>query len=250
MSGRQFEQQKVIVTGGASGIGEAIAEAFAVEGADVVVADISNDNAETVAQRLRANGGKARPCTVDVADESAVAEMFALVDDTLDVLVCAAGMFIHGSVEQTSLDDWRRIIDVNFTGTFLCAKAAIPLMRANGGGSIVTISSSTGAHDANADSAAYVASKGGVTLLTKAMAVDHAEDGIRVNCIAPGPTDTPMLRGLMDEPSLREFAASLPIKRLATPDELAGAALFLSSEAASFVTGTIMAVDGGQTALI
>jgi NAD(P)-dependent dehydrogenase (short-subunit alcohol dehydrogenase family) len=123
-------------------------------------------------------------------------------------------------------------------------------MAARGGGSIINMSSSTGAHDGNAGAAAYVTSKGGVTLLTRCMAIDHAQDRIRVNAIAPGPTDTPMLRKVMSQAEIDAFAATFPAKRLGRPEELAEAALFLASDAASFVTGAVLAVDGGQTAQV
>jgi NAD(P)-dependent dehydrogenase (short-subunit alcohol dehydrogenase family) len=123
-------------------------------------------------------------------------------------------------------------------------------MMERGGGSIINTSSSTGAHDAAENIAAYVASKGGVTLLTRAMAIDHAKDHIRVNAIAPGPTDTPMLRDNLSPQQLEDFAATFPMRRLGRPEELACAALFLASDEASFVTGTVLAVDGGQTAQV
>jgi NAD(P)-dependent dehydrogenase (short-subunit alcohol dehydrogenase family) len=139
---------------------------------------------------------------------------------------------------------------VNLDGVFLCSKAVIPHMRARGGGSIINMSSSTGAHDGNGNAAAYVTSKGGVTLLTRCMAIDHAADHIRVNAIAPGPTDTPMLRRIMSPAEMAAFAATFPARRLGQPQEIAAAALFLASDEASFVTGAVFAVDGGQTAQV
>jgi NAD(P)-dependent dehydrogenase (short-subunit alcohol dehydrogenase family) len=155
-----------------------------------------------------------------------------------------------GDVVETEPDVWDRVLAVNLTGAYLCARTVIPLMVALGGGSIVTISSSTGAHDAAPGTAAYVASKGGVAMLTKAMAVDHAAAGVRVNAIAPGPTATPMLEAVMSPDELRAFGEALPIGRLAEPAELAAAALFLASDDASYVTGAVFAVDGGQTAKV
>jgi len=249
MDDARFSGKRVIVTGGASGIGRAIADAFCQAGADVLVADISEQGAQSAASQMCANGGKAQSCTVNIADADAVASMAAKAGVRVDVLVCAAGCFAAGTAEATALSDWQRVIDINLTGTFLCAQAVIPRMR-DAGGAIITISSSTGAHDAIPGAVAYVASKGGVTMLTKALAVDHAAENIRVNSIAPGPTDTPMLRGLMDEDARLKFGASLPIGRLGTPDDFVGAALFLASDEAKFISGSILAVDGGQTALV
>jgi len=245
-----FDGKVVVVTGGGSGIGQSIAAGFCGAGARVIVADRSADAAEAVAGSLRAAGGKADAVTVDVSDEAAVDTMMAATDGRLHVLVCAAGVFVGGTAEELEPAAWRRILDINLTGTFLCARAAIPLMRRQSGGSIVTVSSSTGAHDAIQGAVGYVASKGGVAMLTKALAIDHAAEGIRVNALAPGPTDTPMLRGLMNEADRKAFGETLPIGRLGVPDEFVGAAMFLSSELASFITGAILPVDGGQTASI
>lgn len=249
MSTCEFRGRHILVTGGASGIGLAIAEGFCREGAHVLIADISGDAAQAAAEKLRREDGGADWHAVDVSSSNSVADLMEKAGPRLDVLVCAAGVFAPGTAEETSDDSWQRVIGVNLTGTFNCARAAIPLMRPHGG-AIITVSSSTGAHDAIPGALAYVTSKGGVAMMTKALAVDHAEESIRVNAIAPGPTDTPMLRGLLDEQGRREFAATLPVKRLGKPEEFVGAALFLASDAASFVTGAVLAVDGGQTALV
>jgi NAD(P)-dependent dehydrogenase (short-subunit alcohol dehydrogenase family) len=242
-----------IVTGGGSGIGRAVARRFAAEGAAVAVADIAAERAKAVAAEIQAEGGRAFAVGVDVSDQRQVQ---ALVDRAvrelggLDVLMTAAGVLGFGSVVETEPEEWSRVIGVNLTGTYLCARSAIPRMIERGGGSIVTVSSSTGAHDAAPGTAAYIASKGGVAMLTKAMSVDHAREGIRVNAIAPGPTDTPMLGGVMTPQELRAFGEAMPIGRLAQPEELAAAALFLASDEASYVTGAVFAVDGGQTAKV
>ena len=242
-----------IVTGGGSGIGRAVAKRFAAEGAAVAVADIAAGNAEAVAAEILADGGRAFAMGVDVSDPQQVQ---AMVDRAvrelggLDVLMTAAGVLGFGSVVETEPDEWSRVIGVNLTGTYLCARSAIPRMVERGGGSIVTVSSSTGAHDAAPGTAAYIASKGGVAMLTKAISVDHARQGIRANAIAPGPTDTPMLGGVMTPQELRAFGEAMPIGRLAQPEELAAAALFLASDEASYVTGAVFAVDGGQTAKV
>ncbi len=249
MADLDFSGKRVLVTGGASGIGHAIALGFCRHGANVAIADLSETSVTQAAENLR-QSGDATGHTCDVSDPASVAALMAACGPSLDVLVCAAGIFAAGTAEETSDEDWQRVIGVNLTGTFLCARAAVPLMRHAGGGSIITLSSSTGAHDAIPGAVAYVTSKGGVAMMTKAMAVDHADQNIRVNAIAPGPTDTPMLRGLMDEPARAAFAATLPVKRLGQPDDFAGAALFLASDAAAFVTGVVLPVDGGQTALV
>ncbi len=250
MSARRFEGSRVVVTGAGSGIGRAVAKGFAGEGARVLAADLSDAKARETVASILAAGGEAEPCAVDVADAASVEAMIACAGERLDVLVCAAGLFAAGTAETVSLETWQRVLAVNMTGTFLSARAAIPLMRRGGGGSIVTIASSTGAHDALPGAVAYVASKGGVTMLTKALAVDHAAEGIRVNAIAPGPTDTPMLRGLMSEEEREAFGRTLPIGRLGKPEEIAAAVLFLASAEAGFITGAVLAADGGQTALV
>jgi NAD(P)-dependent dehydrogenase (short-subunit alcohol dehydrogenase family) len=242
-----------IVTGGGSGIGRAVARRFAAEGAAVAVADVDGESAKAVAAEIEASGGRAFGIEVDVADGERVR---AMVDRAvsefggLDVLMTAAGVLGFGSVVETEPEEWNRVIGVNLTGTYLCARAAIPRMVERGGGSIVTVSSSTGAHDAAPGTAAYIASKGGVAMLTKAISVDHARQGIRANAIAPGPTDTPMLGSVMTAEELRAFGEAMPIGRLARPEELAAAALFLASDEASYVTGAVFAVDGGQTAKV
>ena len=240
-----------IVTGGGSGIGRATAELFAREGARVVVADYRHDTGEATVRAIKAAGGDALFVAVDVSDPPQVERMVQAALDAyggIDILFNNAGMLAFGTVADTDPEVWNRVISVNLTGVYLCSRAVLPHMIARGGGSIVNTSSSTGAHDAKDNTAAYVASKGGVTLLTRAMAIDHAKNNVRVNAIAPGPTDTPMLRDNLPGAMREAFARTFPMGRLGKPEELAQAVLFLASDEASFVTGAILAVDGGQTA--
>jgi len=248
----QLEGKGALITGGASGIGRAIAQRFAREGAQVLVADYSETGAET-ARAIDAAGGKAEFFQADVSDSAQVQRMVETglkFCGSLDILCNAAGILYYGTILETSEETWARVLGVNLTGTFLSCRAVLPHMIERGKGSIINLASTTGAHDACAHAAAYVTSKGGVMLLTRAMAIDHAKAGIRVNALCPGPTDTPMLRKALTPDQLEAFALTYPMGRLGRPEELANGALFLASDEASFVTGTAFYVDGGQTAEI
>jgi len=240
-----------IVTGGGLGIGRAIVETFAREGAQVVVVDVNEDAGRETVGEVEASGGEG--CFVR-ADVSRVEDTQRMVDvaletyGRLDILVNSAGVYIRGDVVSTSVEAWNRLISVNLTGVFLCCKVAIPALRQAGGGAIVNLSSSVGWSYAAPGIAAYAASKFGVTGLTKAMACDHLPDGIRVNCICPGPTDTPLIRESRTPEALHAFIDAQPIGRLGLPEEIADAALFLASDEASFITGVAFPVDGGQSA--
>ncbi len=242
-----------IVTGGASGIGRATAELFAREGASVVVADYNAEAGRDTVQAIRDAGGEALFVAVDVSDAAQVERMVQTTLERyggIDVLFNGAGILTFGTILDTDEKAWRRMMDINLTGHYLCSRAVLPHMIRRGGGSIINTSSSTGNHDGNGNAAAYVTSKGGVTLLTRCMAIDHAKDNVRVNAIAPGPTDTPMLRNNMTPEEVAAFAQTFPMKRLGRPEELANAVLFLACDEASFVTGAVLAVDGGQTAQV
>ena len=248
----RLEGKVAIVTGGASGIGRATVELFAREGAKVAVADQDGPGASRVAEEI---GPAALAVRTDV---SRSAEAKALVEATvarfgrLDVLVNNAGFGFTGTVESIDETDWDRLMAVNLKGVFLCSKYAIPAMVAAGGGAIVN----TGSYTANVgipNRAAYVASKGGVVALTRAMALDHVKQGIRVNCVAPGTIHSPyfdrMLAAAPDpEKLLAELDARAPMGRMGKPEEIARAILWLASDEASFATGAVFTVDGGTTA--
>ncbi len=237
----RLEGRKILVTGGASGIGRATCELFAREGASVAVID--RDPAQTA-------GVKAIAC--DVSDttgvERAVREAGQVLGG-LDGLVNAAGVFFNKGLMETTAEVWDTTIAVNLTGTFLCTKAAVPLMRATDRASIVNIASGVGLLPTGGGSTAYVASKGGVIALTRALAAELAPR-IRVNAICPGAVETPMVAGTLRDAAGAVIPAIVnryALGRPAAPEEIAAAILFLTAHESSFVTGVSLAVDGGRT---
>jgi len=247
----RLKDKVAIVTGSGAGIGRAIATTFAREGARVIVADMDEEAGRETVAAIQAGGGAALFARTDVSqveDTQRLVETALSTYGRLDVLVNNAGVYTRGDVVSTSVETWNRLLSINLTGVFLCCKAAIPALRQAGGGAIVNISSSVGWQYAAPDIAAYAACKFGVTGLTKAMACDHLPENIRVNCICPGPTDTPLIRASRSPEDLVAFMEAQPIGRLGSPDEIAAAALFLASDEASFVTGVAFPVDGGQAA--
>lgn len=244
-----------LVTGGASGIGQATALLFAREGAAVTVVDLDGAGAEKAARAIAAAGGQALAIQADVArpeDCARAVEQTAATFGRLDILFNNAGIVRRASVVESSVEDWDRVIAVNLRSVFLMSRAALPVMIAGGGGAIINTGSGWGLKGGR-QAAAYCASKGAVVNLTRAMALDHGAQNIRVNCVCPGDTDTPMLRhearqlGQPEERFLAE-AAERPLGRIGTPEEIAQAVLFLASDAASFITGAVLAVDGGGVA--
>ncbi|MGA7339072.1 MAG: glucose 1-dehydrogenase [Terracidiphilus sp.] len=249
----ELKDRVAIVTGASSGISRATAQLFARQGAAVVAADGNVSGGIETVEQIHADGGHATFIEVDVSRQEQVNRLVrASLEEygRVDILFNGAGILAYGTVLETAEDAWNRMISVNLTGTYLCCRAVLPHMIEQGRGSIVNVASTTGSHDACARAVAYVSSKGGVTLLTRAIAIDHAKQGIRVNAICPGPTDTPMLRKAMTPTELDAFEKTFPMGRLGRPEEIAQAALFLVSDGASFVTGTMLYVDGGQTAQV
>lgn len=247
----RFKNKVVIITGGAKGIGRATAVLFAKEGAKVVIADCDSICGKRTVKRIEKQNGDALFINTDVSNSTEVRYMVDTVVKkyhTVDVLFNNAGIYTRGDVVSTPEETWEKIIQVNLKGVYLCSKAVIPIMRMAGGGVIINTSSSVGLYAAAPGIAAYAASKGGVTFLTKAMADDHLKDNIRVNCICPGPTDTPLLRKSRTKEQLKLFVQSLPSCRLLRPEEIARIVLFLTSNEASSITGAAFPVDRGQTA--
>ncbi|MGD0613104.1 MAG: glucose 1-dehydrogenase [Anaerolineales bacterium] len=240
-----------IVTGGAMGIGRAIVEAFAHEGAQVVLADLNEIAGAEVVAAVEASGGRAIFRRADVSRWAEAEALIAFAVQTfgrVDILVNDAGVYCRGDVVTTDEATWDWIMGINLKSVYLCSRAAIPLMRQQGRGVILNISSSVGWISAAPGIAAYAASKFGVTGLTKAMACDHLREGIRVNAVCPGPTDTPLLNNSRPPDELATFRDRLVSGRLGQPEEIAAAAVFLCSDEASFITGAVIPVDGGQTA--
>ena len=238
-----------LVTGGASGIGRATALAFAAAGARVVVADSAADGAQATVHLITAAGGEALAVPADVGDAAAVE---ALVQQTVAAygrLDCAfnnAGISQYGTpIPELDEAVWDRVIQVNLTGVFLCLKYEIPQMVRQGAGAIVNTASGYGLKGARGN-AAYVASKHGIVGLTKVAALENAQHGVRVNTLCPGWTETPLVAARLQDPALRERILGMePMGRLGRPEEMAAAVVWLCSEAASFVTGHALSVDGG-----
>lgn len=248
----KLEGKVAIVTGAGAGIGAATARLFAAEGAKVVVADFDADNARAVAAEI---GKAALPVTVDVRDAKSVQ---ALMEATIaafggvDILVNNAGRGSLGTVETCDEEQWNDIMAVNVNGVFLCSKYAVPLMRARGGGAIVNTASNVSMAMAIRDRAAYVAAKGATASLTRAMALDFAEDNIRVNSVAPGVIWSnyyhQMLTQVEDPEAFKAgLRARAPSDSWGEPEDIANAIVYLASDRASYAVGTMLTVDGGAT---
>jgi len=247
--------KRALITGAASGIGRATARLFAREGAAVAVADLDEAGGQAVVQQIAGSGGRACFIRCDVSQaadcERAVRETVESLGG-LDILFNNAGIIRRSDVLNTTEEEWDRVMAVNVKSVFLMSRYAIPVMIAAGGGAIVNTASGWGLVGGR-NALSYCASKAAVVNMTRAMALDHGAQNIRVNCICPGDTDTPMLRdeakqlGRPAQVFLKE-AADRPLQRIGTPEDIAQAVLYLASDAASYITGTALVVDGGGLA--
>ncbi len=250
----RFKGKVAAITGAAAGIGRATAVAFAQEGAAVVIVDRDREQGEVVATEIRDQGGDALLVPADIAQETEVQAMVENVTERwgrLDILVNNAGIYYQADVVGTPSEVWDKILAVNLTGAFLCTKYAVPVMVRGGGGVVVNVASEAGLVGIKGQ-VAYNVSKGGMIALTRSCAVDLAERGIRVNCVCPGTTDTPLVRAAVNRASdpaaaRRALEAVRPLNRLGKPEEIAAAILYLASSEAGYATGAILSVDGGYT---
>jgi NAD(P)-dependent dehydrogenase (short-subunit alcohol dehydrogenase family) len=243
----RLERKSAVVTGGARGIGLAIAEALAREGAAVALADINLDGAKTAAATVGGQGARTLPVEVNVADPTSVAAMVAAVLKAfgrIDILVNNAGVGGNTPFLDTSLEDWNRIIGINLTGAFLVAQSVAREMVKTGGGKIVNIASLSGQRGGNGR-AAYGSAKAGLELLTKVMAVELAPYNINVNNIAPGAIETEMAKFAHDPATRTAYNYLIPMSRYGTPEEIADAAVFLCSDESRYIHGHTLNVDGG-----
>ena len=242
------------MTGAAKGIGEAAAIAFAREGAAVAIVDIDRKAEDNVATRILDEGGKA---LVSLTDLSKEADIKAMVDSViaqwgqLDILVNNAGIYYQGDVTATSLEIWNQVMDVNLTGAFLCTKYCVTAMMERGKGVVINVASEAGLVGIMGQ-VVYNVSKGGMIALTRSCAVDLARHGIRVNCVCPGTTDTPLVQAAVRQApdpaaARRALEQVRPLNRLGTPEEIASAILYLASDEVGYATGAILSVDGGYT---
>ncbi|PRB02078.1 SDR family NAD(P)-dependent oxidoreductase [Microbacterium sp. MYb64] len=251
----RLQNKTAIVTGGAGGIGRATSLAFAAEGANVAVVDLNAEAAEAVAEEIRAAGGSAVAIGADVSSEADIERVVASVVDGfggVDVVFNNAGIIRRTTAVETTVEEWDRVFGVNVRAIFLMCKHVVPIMAANGGGSIVNTGSGWGLKGGG-QALSYCASKGAVVNMTRALAIDHGPQGIRVNSVNPGDVDTGMLRDEarqlgQDQAGFLAEAAERPLNRMGQPSEIAAAVVWLASDESSYVTGSALVVDGGGIA--
>ena len=248
----RLEGKVAFISGGARGMGAVETRMFATEGARVAFGDVLDEEGRKLEAEINETGGQALFVHLDVTREgdwqNAIASTVSRFGK-LDVLVNNAGISGHGRVEDTTVEEWDRVMDVNAKGVFLGTKVAIPEMRKAGGGSIVNISSQLGLVGTDISSPQYQASKGAVRLLTKATAIQYAKEGIRANSVHPGPIVTPMTEDRRADPEVYELMLSrIPMGRYGQPEEVGNVVLYLASDESSYVTGSELVVDGGWTA--
>ncbi len=242
-----FDGRCILVTGGASGIGQAIAHRVALAGARVAIADQNEDGALTAKSELEASGHSALSICADISDPDDVNRMFeaaSRLTGQIDGVAHCAGIGAEKTILDTSLEDWDQIIRINLTGTFLCARAAAKVMVQQGYGRILLMGSAAGERGGTGRTA-YGASKGGVHALTRVLATELAELGITVNAMAPGAIETALVKKMHDAETRESYCASIAANRYGTPDEVAEVAAFLLSEASAYVNGVVMPIDGG-----
>jgi NAD(P)-dependent dehydrogenase (short-subunit alcohol dehydrogenase family) len=249
----RFADKVVLVTGGGSGIGRATAQAFAAEGATVVVAGRRRDALAQTVEAIERGGSRAEAITADVTREEDIEHIIASTVDehgSLHVAFNNAGVFEAGPLTEFDPAAWERMLATNLTGVLLCMKHEVSHMRDNGGGAIVNMASSVGAHLRVPFLSAYAAAKAAVSALSRSAAREYIGDGIRINALSPGPADTRMSLqpGETEDDRARRVSTELPIGRVGTLDEVAAAVLFLASEEAGFVVGHDLVIDGGASA--